>query len=197
MAGRKLQTTDHITNTSIAMNKGEPKQNVVRSSRTPAQSASAPAPAQRAVPRSVSTSGEGLSSASSPTIPPPDQKMSRSESAKNAIDARWAAEKANEQEVYNHFFNLSTDEGVQLLGKMRFNCEVAARGINAAIEKNKKEDKCYVCEGPKPPNKQWAFIRAVKHPVTHTMYNIFFCSTACVSRENIKNQGMAGANHLR
>jgi hypothetical protein len=194
MAGRKAVASG---NTSTR------RQNVVKPSAKAAAAAASTGSTgsnQRAVPRSVSTAGSALTSPTSPSLPSapaPDPKMSRTESAKFAVDARWAGEKASEQEVFDHFFALSTDDAVQLLGKMRFNCEVAARGINAAIEKNKKEDKCYVCEGPKPPNKQWAFIRAVKHPVTHSMYNIFFCSTACVSRENIRNQGPAGANHLR
>lgn len=132
-----------------------------------------------------------------PTPAPSAEKMTRSESASNAANSRWAGEKATESEIRELFSTLPTDDAIQLLGKMRNNCETAGRAINDAIQKRSKGDRCHTCGGSQRPGRQWAFVKAVKDPVTFQMYNIFFCTNACVAAENIKNQGPQGANVIR
>lgn len=164
-----------------------------------------PTPHQQMIQAKVSASAAAATAAAAaaaPALAPipapalaeqPIGKMSRSESASHAAKSRWASEEATETEVRELFSELPTEEAVQLLSKMRINCDIAATAINNKMTADSKYDLCHTCGKRQPTNRNWAMIKVVKHPVMRKDYNIFFCTNACVAMENIKKQGVVQA----
>jgi hypothetical protein len=112
-----------------------------------------------------------------------------------AIQARWAAERGSEEEVTEYFKrDLSIEDGLALLARMRENCKVASETLNARITADSDKDRCEFCGGPKRVNKQWAMVRPYRDPVTLLPRNRFFCSIECVALMNRRNQGVYGVS---
>jgi hypothetical protein len=109
----------------------------------------------------------------------------------NAARARWAGEKATEQEIVELFSTIPVDEGLQILSRMRTMAETGARILNNRITADTVDTKCHHCGGHKLPNRQWALVRPYRDPKTGTLGNYYFCSARCIALENQKSQGIA------
>lgn len=126
-------------------------------------------------------------------------KLAREEAPKNKTqaanaDARWSAERASEHDVDKFFHQVEIEQGLQLLAKMRRNCELAAKALNQRITSEEGTQLCKTCGGGKRQNKQWALIQPRVDPKTRLPMNTFFCSIQCVAMENQKNQGTFGVS---
>jgi hypothetical protein len=112
-----------------------------------------------------------------------------------AVKARWAGEKATEEDVRKFFAkDVGVEEGLQLLARMRKNCEIASYALNQRITADDNQSRCKTCGGPKKANKQWALVRPHRNPVTQLVENDYFCQIACVALENQKTQGVKGVS---
>lgn len=112
-----------------------------------------------------------------------------------AVQARWAAERGSEEEVIEYFKrDVSIEDGLALLARMRENCKHASETLNARITADSDKDRCEFCGGPKRINKQWAMVRPYRDPVTLLPRNRFFCSIECVALMNRRNQGVYGVS---
>lgn len=127
-------------------------------------------------------------------LPPKDTSISSSRPSQQsaAVRARWATEKATEDEVLTLFSTIDKEEGMALLARMRKNCESAARALNQQITASSDTQKCAYCGGPKKPNRQWALIKPRRDPSSGIVTNQFFCDAFCVSNMNHKEQGVRG-----
>jgi hypothetical protein len=110
-----------------------------------------------------------------------------------AVKARWAGEKATEDDVRKFFAqDLEIEEGLSLLARMRKNCEIASYALNARITADDNKARCKTCGGAKKANKQWALVRPKRDPTTNLIVNEHFCQLACVALENQKKDGVKG-----
>lgn len=109
-----------------------------------------------------------------------------------AVKARWAGEKASENELNQLVAQISMEEALQMLAKMRHNCEIVAVMINNRITGADEVAKCETCKGSKAVNRQWALIRPQRDPNTQLVRNLYYCSIACVALENKQKQGVYG-----
>lgn len=109
-----------------------------------------------------------------------------------AVRARWAAEKGTEEDVRQMFVQINVEEGLQILAKMRANCETAASVLNQRITADETKERCKTCGGEKKQNKDWILRRPHRDPVTQQIVTDVFCQMACVAMENQKQQGTYG-----
>lgn len=109
-----------------------------------------------------------------------------------AVKSRWAFEKATEQEIVQQFSYIKIDEGLQILAKMREQCELAAKTLNQRITSDDASAKCTYCDAPRPKSGHWRLTRTKRDPDTGQIRNYFFCSEACVVLQNKKEQGVGG-----
>jgi hypothetical protein len=113
----------------------------------------------------------------------------------HAIQARWAAEKGSEEEVTDYFRkSVTIEDGLQLLARMRKNCELASYALNARITADNDRDRCEFCGGRKKDRKQWALVRPFRDPTTMLVRNHYFCSIECVALMNRRDQGVYGVS---
>ena len=108
-----------------------------------------------------------------------------------AVRARWAQEHSSEEELEKYFDLIDVEEGLNLLARMRKNCDLAARTINKRISSEEVRAKCAYCGGPRKVNKQWYLIKPRRDPVTQLILNDYFCDIFCVAMQNKKEQGIA------
>src|SRR5262249_53391756 len=103
--------------------------------------------------------------------------------------------KGSEEEVTEYFKrDVSIEDGLGLLARMRKNCELASYALNARITADNNKDRCEFCGGPKKHNKQWALVRPFRDPLTLLVRNHYFCSIECVALMNRRNQGVYGVS---
>lgn len=107
-----------------------------------------------------------------------------------AVKARWAGEKASEQDLQQFFAQIQLDEGLALLARMRTNTETAAKALNNRISADDAQAVCETCKTPKQVNRQWALVRPKRDLATGQVRNYYYCSLACVALENQKTQGV-------
>lgn len=116
----------------------------------------------------------------------------RTEIATNVATARWATEEAAETDMIDLFREIDIEKGMTLLAKMRNNCTVAATTINQRLSPDDNDARCFTCEKKKNPMKRWVMVTPRRDPVTMLATNRFFCSEACIVRQNQKEGGVAG-----
>ena len=110
-----------------------------------------------------------------------------------AVQARWAAEEATEEGLRKYFSKqVTVEEGLAILVRMRKNAELAGEVLNVRITSDVEKERCHYCGQTKPINKQWCLVRAIYHPVTRKPVNQYFCSPICVAMENKRQGGTAG-----
>lgn len=109
-----------------------------------------------------------------------------------AIKARWLVEKNSEIDLKRIFSSIDYQEGLDLLARMRKNCEISGHTLNERISHDDESAKCHVCGGGRKQGRQWYLLRPFIHPVTRIIQNRYFCDISCVVRENHANQGVAG-----
>jgi hypothetical protein len=116
-----------------------------------------------------------------------------------AIQARWAAEQAAEDELDLHFRSVPLEKALALLDKMRRNCKLAGTIINERINAP-SDQSCKGCgltyaklkEKGKP---DWWLNRPYYDKEDRNIIHVdHFCSAACVSMENNKTQGTYGVS---
>lgn len=114
-----------------------------------------------------------------------------------AIQARWAGEQATEDELRLHFESLPLEKALALLAQMRKNCVIAGTILNTRINAP-GDQKCKTCgltyEGLKRKGKpDWWLNRPYYDREDRNIIHVdHFCSSACVSLENNKTQGVRG-----
>lgn len=111
-----------------------------------------------------------------------------------AVEARWAAERASEEEVTKYFQGVPIEEGLAVLARMRENSKIASLALNQRITADNNKDRCEFCGGPKKSNKQWALVRPYRDPLTLLVRNHYFCSIECVALMNRRDQGVYGVS---
>lgn len=80
--------------------------------------------------------------------------------------------------------NTPINEAEQHLAKLRVEIELGSRKLQQRYGTLKNEDvKCCICPTMIRPG-QWVQNRAVPHPVTKLLHNIYFCSARCVAIYN-------------
>jgi hypothetical protein len=111
----------------------------------------------------------------------------------HASQARWAAEKGSEDDIRHYFKReVSIEEGLALLARMRENCKIASYELNDRITADNNKDRCQFCGGPKKNRRQWALVRPFRDPATQLVRNDYFCSIECVALQNRRDQGVYG-----
>jgi len=114
-----------------------------------------------------------------------------------AIQARWAAEEANEEQLRHFFLTTPLEKSLAVLNKMRLNCQTAGQIINQRINEPEIQ-KCKTCgltyEKLKQKGKpDWFLNRPYYDKDDRNVIHVdHFCSPACVSMENNKTQGVKG-----
>lgn len=112
-----------------------------------------------------------------------------------AVKARWASERGTEEEVTRYFaHSVSIEAGLQLLARMRKNCELASYALNTRITADSDTNRCEFCHGRKKNRRQWALVRPFRDPTTQLIQNHYFCSIECVALMNQRNQGVYGVS---
>lgn len=111
-----------------------------------------------------------------------------------AIKARWLVEKNSEIDLKRIFTEIDYQEGLDLLARMRTNCEVAGHTLNARLSHDDESARCVTCGGPRKQGRQWALIRPSMDYTTRIINNHYFCTIMCVAHENQKNQGVSGVS---
>lgn len=116
-----------------------------------------------------------------------------------AIQARWAAEQATEDDLRAHFLSLPLEKALALLARMRHNCTTAGTILNTRI--NAPDDQhCATCKMTyadlkKRGKPDWWLNRPYYDPEDRNIIHVkHFCSAACVSLENNKTQGVKGVS---
>jgi hypothetical protein len=114
-----------------------------------------------------------------------------------AIQARWAAEQATEDDLREFFLSTPLEKALAILQKMRGNCTIAGTIINSRI--NAPGDQhCKTCkmtyeELKKRGKPDWWLNRPYYDPEDRNIIHVsHFCSAACVSMENNATQGVKG-----
>ena len=116
-----------------------------------------------------------------------------------AVQARWAGEKAVEEELREFFSSLELEKALKVLADMRHNCEIAGTILNARINEPNIQ-RCEVCkkslddlarEGKQV--RGWRMDKPRRDPqnVNITLVQ-HFCSDACLSMYNNTTQGVRG-----
>lgn len=114
-----------------------------------------------------------------------------------AIQARWAAEAATEDDLRLHFETIPLDRALALLAVMRKNCTTAGTIINSRINAP-GDQRCETCgktyEDLKKTGKpDWWMNQPYYDPEDRNIIHVrHFCSAACVSLHNNKTQGVHG-----
>jgi hypothetical protein len=111
---------------------------------------------------------------------------------KQAINARWAAEQATDDELREMFQQIEMEKGLELLARMRKNCEVAAKALEA--RRTSGEDaKCKTCDKSlaEANIRDWRMRRPRRDPATNTIYIEHFCSDVCIALDNKLVHGIA------
>lgn len=127
----------------------------------------------------------------------PETKANGSETdsqQSTAIKARWASEKAGEQDLRQTFAQIAIEEGMQMIAKMRGNTEIAAQVLNQRITGDAAREKCKTCGGERKNNKDWILRRPYRDHTTQQIVTECFCSMTCVALENQKKQGTYGVS---
>lgn len=137
------------------------------------------------------TATSPATAAANGTVPKKDSQQAA------AANARWAAEEAALEELTALFSNLSLDEGLDLLARMRKNCEIAAKVLEARRTANTNQ-RCKTCDKSLQelreegrPIKDWRMIRPRRDPTTNTIFTEVFCSDVCIALENKITHGIA------
>jgi hypothetical protein len=114
-----------------------------------------------------------------------------------AIQARWAAEQAVEDEIREFFLSTPLEKALGILAKMRANCTTAGQILNGRINAP-GDQKCKTCkityeELKKKGKPDWWLNRPYYDSEDRNIIHVsHFCSAACVSQENNKTQGVRG-----
>jgi hypothetical protein len=123
--------------------------------------------------------------------PEPEQpeESPRSRYARAAVQARWAAEKASEEDLREHVRALDRQGMMAYLDKLRTACEVVAKEVNQRLCEEIPETVCETCGGAKKG--QWRLIKPIRNHRLGTLENLYFCSDVCIVMYNQKTQGIA------
>lgn len=125
---------------------------------------------------------------------PPPKPLSAAEHAqrKQAINARWAAEQATEEELREMFQQIDMEKGLELLARMRKNCEVAARALEARRTSG-DDAHCKTCNKTlaEANIRDWRLRRPRRDTDTGTLYVEHFCSDVCIALDNKLVHGIA------
>lgn len=135
--------------------------------------------------------GRTLGAGDKPSSKRPETKHSgdfTSESASKAATDRWERYKLPELELHEFFSKQPVESCLELLAKMRSDCELAAKLLNDRITADNESTCCKVCKGPKKGG-QWAMVKPWKDPKTGTMGNDYLCDYICVAKYNQDKQG--------
>lgn len=111
-----------------------------------------------------------------------------------AVQARWLVEKATDTDLKRLFLALEYQDGLDLLARMRKNCEIAGQTLNSRLSHDDITAKCVTCGGGRKQGRQWALIRPFMDPLTRTPKNQYFCDIFCVATENQKTHGVHGVS---
>jgi len=114
-----------------------------------------------------------------------------------AIQARWAGEAAAEDDLRVHFESLPLEKALALLAKMRANCTTAGQILNSRINAP-GDQKCKTCgltydDLKKRGKPDWWLNKPYYDKEDRNIIHVLhFCSSACVSLENNRTQGVKG-----
>jgi hypothetical protein len=117
-----------------------------------------------------------------------------------AIQARWAGEKASEEEVTVHFQSLPLDKALVLLAKMRSNCTLAGTILNQRINEPLIQ-RCFTCKKSLEELtrekgsgfRDWKMNRPHRSKTDPNIIQVdHFCSERCIALANQKEQGIRG-----
>lgn len=127
-----------------------------------------------------------------PAAPPVKSENHRGWNAKQAINARWAAESATADELKELFTDIPLEDGLTLLVRMRNNCEVAARILEARRTSTENQH-CKTCNKTleEAGIRMWRLNRPRRDNKTGTIYVEYFCSDVCIALENKLEHGVA------
>jgi hypothetical protein len=139
----------------------------------------------------------------SPVEPEPEQVKAEEEQQKvkqqtRAAQARYAGERASEQELRDFFQELALDKAFKLYHQMRTNLEIAGKILNERSNVPEVQH-CKTCGVSFEDYKRscrkndWFLNRPFYHEGDRNIIDQdHFCSAACVSLENNKTQGVYG-----
>lgn len=114
----------------------------------------------------------------------------RSKYARAAVQARWAAEKATDEELRIHVRSLDRHAMMTFLDKLRNACEIVAKEVNQRLCEETPETKCETCGGPRK-GAQWRML-TTRREGPMVIRNVYFCSDVCIVIWNQKQTGVAG-----
>lgn len=117
----------------------------------------------------------------------------RSTLARKAVQARWATESEVQADLVALVNSLSMEDALQLVYRMRQNCELAAKTYEARRLAAETEQQCTTCGKTRAQMglHVWRMQTYRIDPKTQTKFPVQFCSDVCVIDWNRKNTGVA------
>lgn len=107
--------------------------------------------------------------------------------------AYYASEQVTQEELKRIFTEISIEDGLQLLAKMRQNCELAARTIEERRTAETLDTACKGCGITKRQmgNRNWRMVRPAYDRASGGYTTDYFCSDVCIIAENKRKHGVA------
>lgn len=111
------------------------------------------------------------------------------EEASHAAKKRWDAIAAEDNDVRKRFrTELTLEEGMEELARLRKVCELAASELNQRM--NAAGEKCDICGREFDGRTRPVQISAKRDPATGVLYNKFYCSIICLQQKNKRELGL-------
>lgn len=142
---------------------------------------------------------EALASALDPSVgAPPVNPRSAHSAAAATVTAAWLSLEAKELEVRQYFRKIAVPSGLELLAKMRKQCDLAAETLQQRMDEGNTE-RCTGCgktleEVRKP---QFLMQGSDVDPETGVPIPYRFCSSMCVRERNREKMMPKGAPRMR